>query len=429
MIILRPLAAVLVACALALPAVARDQFALLIANSDYQKPGWNDLATPQKDVDELQRVLTEQYGFQTKVLRDATRGDIIDEIENFKTIVDADDSLLIYYAGHGIERNDGGYWVGVDGSTTSRSGWLKYDVINELIDADAGMKARHVLVVADSCYSGTALRSTGEFEPNPQESRAQLLSRRYNRASRTVLTSGGVEPVIDSVGNSQHSLFAQELLRKLRGNTELLDGHGLFSRIEPEVYARALRVMGNDAQAPEYGPLLGTGHNGGDFIFIPAGMSLPDPDNTPPIPPDPDDLGLRGPTKIVHDTRGQGHFHVGDEEFRDTSKWAPLYGACYSFSFKYPSRIETLTLEYEVYGAEATYFEVRGELYPFEWMAPKAGQKRPNYWSDRRSKTVPVGITTTDDIWIQICAREVVDPDQPGDVDDFQIRNLVVTVN
>lgn len=418
----------LAALSIAAPAAAAPKhYALLIANGDYTRDQeWPDLKTPKRDVDALAAILAQRYGFQVRKIADATRGDIVTAIEEMQSLVDEDDSLFIYFAGHGnLRENDGGYWVGVNGSTSSRADWLKYDVIDDLIDYRAGMRARHVLVVADSCYSGAALRSASPNDvENPNETRAQLLSRKYHKRSRLVMTSGGTEPVLDSVGSSQHSVFAAELLDKLASNAGIVDAQSLFRQIEPEVFGRARRVLGDRAQAPEYGPLLGIGHDGGDFVFVPAGMSVPAPSGsgTPETPPE---LGLRGPSQIVYQTAAS--VHLGDENI---SSWEPVHGACYEATFDYRHRIDTLTLRYDVYGAEKTFMSFNGIVQPFESMPVAPGRTRPNYWAMDRSSVLSVGGATFDrPVTLRICSELVPKPGFAGDLDDFRIRNLRVQAN
>jgi hypothetical protein len=254
--------------------------ALLIANQNYRY--WNQLDTPYNDVDELTTILEKKYGFKVEKLPDATRDQIIDKLEWYRKHLTARDNLLIYYAGHGKLRKDGGYWIGVDAQKQSRSRWLHYRVISDLIDAENEMKARHVLVIADSCYAGSVLRQDeGAFaKRSPDETDQAWFAKMSKSPSRTALTSGGTEPVIDHVGRAEKSIFAQELISRLKNNAGVLDTVSLYDLIKKDVHARARRIVGNDAQAPEYDFIPGTGHRGGDFLFVPKGrvVYVPQPE-------------------------------------------------------------------------------------------------------------------------------------------------------
>jgi hypothetical protein len=86
------------------------------------------------------------------------------------------------------------------------------------------------------------------------------------KRSRTALTSGGLEPVLDAGGGS-HSVFAKALLDVLAANAELLDGQ----RLHREVAARVAYAAANlrFEQVPEYAPIRFAGHEAGEFFFVP----------------------------------------------------------------------------------------------------------------------------------------------------------------
>ena len=111
------------------------------------------------------------------------------------------------------------------------------------------------MVVADSCYSGTLARGVMIREAGPS-----YLSRIARKRARTVLTSGGLEPVMDS-GGGQHSAFAKAFLMALRENGGVMDGTQLFGQV------RRLVIL-NAPQTPEYGDIRFAGHEGEDFLFV-----------------------------------------------------------------------------------------------------------------------------------------------------------------
>lgn len=283
--------------------------ALLISNENYAY--WGKLKTPHNDTKELYKILTERYGFDrgnVTSLRDVTRGDIIDELERLRGRLTDRDNLLIYYAGHGKLRDDGGYWVGVNARRDSRGGWLHTRTISELIDINNGMRARHVLIVADSCYSGALFRSDSAVSNRRKdEARDVWMLRMRETRARTALTSGGEEPVVDRAGGSRHSIFAQELISRLRDNSEILDADGLYDRIKQDVHERARRIVGRASQAPGYGRIAGTGHAGGDFLFVPRGARINIPS---PGPVSRQGVGIRGEENVrkarTNEKRGSG---------------------------------------------------------------------------------------------------------------------------
>ena len=68
------------------------------------------------------------------------------------------------------------------------------------------MQANHVLVVADSCYSGALFRNADASLERKGERNAWI-DRMNEKRSRTAIASGGLEPMMDS-GGGRHSAFA-----------------------------------------------------------------------------------------------------------------------------------------------------------------------------------------------------------------------------
>ncbi len=231
-------------------------YALIIANNNYTYiPG---LTAAVPDGLAVAQVLRDLYGFQTEILIDASRYEIISAMAEFRGRLGANDNFLIYYAGHGLldREADRGYWIPIDGELDNPSNWVANSDITSAIRA---MSAKHIILVVDSCYSGTLTRDIKTTLPSSQDDLAWL-QRISGKVARTVLTSGGLEPVVDS-GGGNHSVFAKAFLDVLRENTGMIDGQTVFSRLKRPVIVNA-------AQTPEYSDLRFAGHDGGDFIFV-----------------------------------------------------------------------------------------------------------------------------------------------------------------
>lgn len=234
--------------------------ALVIGNNDYTNI--QKLVSAIPDAQAVGTLLTKEYGFSVRTLFNANRNQILSALSGFRTSLSERDSLLVYYAGHGVLDKDiqRGYWLPIDAEAKNPANWLS---TTDIIDQVHGMKALHVLVVADSCFSGTLLRRGTGFDRADDQSnpdRHALIRRLAKKRSRTVLTSGGLEPVLDS-GGGQHSVFTKAFLNSLRENRGIMEGTRLFHTL------RELVVYNAD-QTPEYGPVEKAGHEGGDFIFV-----------------------------------------------------------------------------------------------------------------------------------------------------------------
>ncbi len=238
--------------------------ALVIGNDAYRliRP----LKTAVADAREVARVLEQDYGFQVRLLVNASRYDMLAALNDMRERLTEKDNLLIYYAGHGEldERNQRGHWLPIDAEPTSTANWISNVAITDVLNS---MTVQQLLVVADSCYAGTMTRSAlGRLEGGLSESeRVRLLSVMAHQRSRMVLTSGGVEPVLDSAGGG-HSAFAQAFLGVLQSNVGVLPGQELFSHLRLRVASVADRVQMR--QVPEYAPIKYAGHESGDFVFV-----------------------------------------------------------------------------------------------------------------------------------------------------------------
>jgi TPR repeat protein len=239
--------------------------ALIIGNNNYQN--MPKLQTAAADAIALDQLLRERYGFRTRLLVDATRAEILQAMQDYKEMLKADDNLLIYYAGHGSldKPNSQSYWLPVNALPDNNLEWIRGQQLTETINL---MAARHVLVVADSCYQGFMMRGSTVGFPRVGNEAAQIkrLVSLAKLPSRTVLTSGGEQPVIDSAGGA-HSIFAQVMLNVLRENDRVLEGGVLHRALVSDVREAAAKLKRD--QSPRYDILAGAGHFNGEFLFIP----------------------------------------------------------------------------------------------------------------------------------------------------------------
>jgi uncharacterized caspase-like protein len=231
--------------------------ALVIGNNVYRS--LPKLESAVADARAVGSLLRAKYGYEVKVLENATRAVILDALAQYRVTLKGTDNLLIYYAGHGYldKGAEQGYWLPIDADRDSPANWIAN---NDLTVAVRTIGAKHVMLVADSCFSGTLLRAPGMPVSRGSPERLEWLKRMATKKARVVLSSGGVEPVLDG-GGSGHSVFAKVFLDTLSDNESVLDGQTLFDRIKRPV---AL----NSPQTPEYSDIRQAGHDGGDFLFV-----------------------------------------------------------------------------------------------------------------------------------------------------------------
>jgi uncharacterized caspase-like protein len=236
-----------------LPGIER-KVALLIGINDYQG-NIPKLSSPVKDVQEVGKVMQDHLGYEVRTLPNADKSTIVRELNRLILESGPNDSVTVMYAGHGhlVEKTQQGYWIPANASPEDPRQWISNNDIARVME---NIPAKQIMLVSDSCYSGSLTREAkidkGSVLPDPQ----QVLGRR----SVTVLSSGGEEPVPDQ-GKDGHSVFAWHLMQQLRDVKDVSGGVNVFEQIAESVKA-------DIPQAPQYGASLSSGHQaGGDYLF------------------------------------------------------------------------------------------------------------------------------------------------------------------
>ena len=127
--------------------------ALLIAIEDYSF--LDGLLTPINDIQNLEKTLEKKYGFTTTKLINPDHKKLFFEISKFLKSLSPEDSALIYFAGHGKKLNNRSFWMPIDAEIDNDFNWFDTDRLIPKLDKS---KSRNILIVADSCYSGTITR-------------------------------------------------------------------------------------------------------------------------------------------------------------------------------------------------------------------------------------------------------------------------------
>ncbi|PON15920.1 hypothetical protein C2W62_21215 [Candidatus Entotheonella serta] len=198
-------------------------------------------------------MLIDQYRFQSdhiEIVQNATLKDMKVKLDKMHDQVKDNDSLLIYYAGHGYQDNSfggKGYWMPVDAlpawsEASPRTTWFANSIVHQAIEVS---RAKHILLISDSCYAGTLkYRST-------QQRQLYAMSESFifslaGKKSRRAITSGDLEPVLDSDGEGGNlSLFARHLTETLSNAEGPLNAQRLFDIVRGKVYKR-------QGQHPQY---------------------------------------------------------------------------------------------------------------------------------------------------------------------------------
>ena len=244
--------------------------ALLIGNNEYESDHWPSLKTAVKDVEEIGNVLIARYSFKpehVRIIKNGTRREMLRGFIDLAADAGPNDSVLIYYAGHGeFDKNERGWWVPVDGMDST-----DYISNEDVLARLRTIKAKHKLLISDSCFSGNLLTrgAKAEFDLNAP------VSGYYREKNRLIsaqgLSSGGNEPVSDGGPEwGGNSIFAYHLIGVLKANQKRYLSASLLGYQLAEVVANDTATAIGVGQTPVFSSIKNQGDQGGEFFFIPV---------------------------------------------------------------------------------------------------------------------------------------------------------------
>ncbi len=236
-----------------IPQIER-KFAVLFGIDRYTDSTIPSLENAITDAGAIGRLFTDKLGYEIHIVNNAKRADIIRTLNQLAVVMEPDDSLVIYYAGHGYfnEKTGGGYWIPSDASARDPASWISNVSISEML---SGIRSKQMVMIADSCYSGTFTKEQKISSSSEVIDPADVLAKR----SVVVMSSGGDEPVADE-GRNGHSIFAWYLMQALYDVDRWQAGYSIFEQVQHE-------VKRSFPQTPQYGAVTSAGHEAGDYLF------------------------------------------------------------------------------------------------------------------------------------------------------------------
>ena len=198
--------------------------ALLIGNGQFDHPGLNELSAPSADVEAMQRVLKDPSigGFgDVKVQIDATFAEASAAIGNLFDEASSDDTILLYYSGHGLLDDSRHLYLTTRG-TPPESPAGKSIAAAEIERLMRASKSRRQVLILDCCYSGAFGAGKGEAElPIGAEIFTTGLGHHVLTASRSVERAYEGEQEIEGINTS---LFTHFLVQGLETGEAAREG-------------------------------------------------------------------------------------------------------------------------------------------------------------------------------------------------------------
>jgi len=225
---------------------------VLIENSEYKD--FPNLKSPSQDILLMQQALSRYRINKVIVKKDLTKR----ELERFFSIDLRDliranhvNSLFIWFAGHGKNSNDNGYWIPSDATMDIEFSYFNINALKASLYSYTSLT--HLLVVSDACATGQnfclALRG-------PIDGTACSNTQLTLKKSSQVLTSSGTGYAYDN------SLFTRAFANTLLNNE---DDCVTIDDIAKRV---SIILRNSSLQTPEFGRIKGLEDELGSFFFI-----------------------------------------------------------------------------------------------------------------------------------------------------------------
>jgi len=237
-------------------------YAMVIGITDYEY--WPKLPHAIKDAKEVAQKL-QKFGFETKLVLDPTYREMKTAINEmiYKMGNEENRAIVFYYAGHGetetlADKTKMGYIIPKDCPLLRNDpmGFAAHAFsMRDIESASLRIKSKHVLMLFDSCFSGS-LFSLTRAVPDDITEKSNLPVRQYITAGRED------EQVPDK------SMFKRSLLIGLDGDADLT-GDGYITGTELGMYLSDKVVnYTHRRQHPQYGKINNPDLDRGDFIFV-----------------------------------------------------------------------------------------------------------------------------------------------------------------
>jgi len=243
----------------------KESHALLIGVSKYQK-GWHNLPSVLNEVDDVERALKDQGFNVIKVINPISK-ELKIAFEDFvnKYGFDFDNRLLFYFSGHGYTRNlpngiKRGYIVPADAPDPRLDERAFISKSLDMLQIKTWAKlieSKHALFIFDSCFSGTIFETKSVLNYHPPH-----ITENVSRPVREFITAGREDEVIPA-----KSIFTPLFVDALLKGYGDLNKDSYITGIELGMYLYNKVIKYNNSQTPQYGKILDTYLDDGDFVF------------------------------------------------------------------------------------------------------------------------------------------------------------------
>lgn len=187
--------------------------AVLIGTCRYTVPGLHDLPAVRNNIHELKRILTRRDGAGIRdgdcveVLDATDLGTVWSRLE--RAADDAEDLLLVYYAGHGVLDRNNNLYLGLSDTTRKAAHYTGIDIA-KLREVIGESRADTRVLLLDCCFSGRASEAMGAAD-----TAALAMGQVEIEGTYTLTATSANVPARAPIGE-EHTTFTGALLKTLK---------------------------------------------------------------------------------------------------------------------------------------------------------------------------------------------------------------------
>jgi len=260
--------------------MAERRFALVVATSNYRDKSMRQLKAPGFDALALSKVLRDpDVGmFDLAVIRNRDSHVVQQGIEQFCSNRDVDDTLLLYFSGHGIKDDAGNLYLAARNTTQQllRSTGISDEFLRDVMKS---CRARRQVLILDCCFGGAFARgllSKGEADKVG-------INELFQGQGRVILTASTAMEFAFEDGNvkskSRLSVFTKTLVSGLETGEADIDGDGRISVQDLYNYAYKRIALPGSRQTPT---ISSVGQEG-EIILAQVAQALRQPRTVPAL--------------------------------------------------------------------------------------------------------------------------------------------------
>jgi len=220
----------------------------LIINIDTYKhwPSFNNFTNETK---QLSNILSKKYGYTVHLInnRNATREAILEQLNNYKKLLQSNNSLLVYFSGHtGIDKSGQTYWIPEESKLRNSTMWIPTHEISTRLKK---IKSKKILIISNGLFSDSIKKENYNSLINQSP-----IDLSFNKKTRYVICNNNF---LKANHNKEKRNFKKLLIRTFKKVNK--------SFFTANQFSRELKKANNNI---EFKIIRDSAHQGGAYYFF-----------------------------------------------------------------------------------------------------------------------------------------------------------------